>query len=205
MSDALIPRAIIKRSSLVVLALFPTHRRCRPDRGADLDAFYADAVSALWELTMSWSGAYRPYAAGDLLSQSVLELRTAAGPASIGTALGRPVPPTPWTASRHGAVARAKELLAAALADAIEHGLNLADAAVLLRTRVLGMSSRGRRPCRDTCSSSSATEAERHRSDGGLRCARRRPSPISALRSGRHRRVGSWVGPGLPIESGSTA
>ena len=52
--DALIPRAIIQALIPGVLAL---SRRIDIAGGPwnDLDAFYADAISALWELTMSWS------------------------------------------------------------------------------------------------------------------------------------------------------
>ena len=136
--DALIPRAIIQALIPGVLAL---SRRIDVAGGpwCDLDAFYADAVSALWELTMTWSGAHRPYAAGDLLSAVRTRMRTlqasehrhrsrqASTPDALDT--------LPASIGRSG-----EELLAAALADATGHGLNVADAAVLYATRVLGMS-----------------------------------------------------------------
>jgi DNA-directed RNA polymerase specialized sigma24 family protein len=105
----------------------------------DLDAFHADAVSALWELTIRWSGTQRPYAAGDLLSGVRTRLRTlqsserrhrsrqGASPAALDA--------LPASTGRTG-----EELLATALAEATGHGLKVADAAVLYATRVLGMS-----------------------------------------------------------------
>src|ERR1700683_3937837 len=136
--DALIPRAIIQALIPGVLAL---SRRIDVAAGpwCDLDAFYADAVSALWELTMSWSGAYRPYAAGDLLSAVRTRMRTLQASEHRHRSRQTGTPDaldslSAWS-GRTG-----EELLAAALADALEHGLNLADAAVLYATRVLGMS-----------------------------------------------------------------
>ena len=64
--DALVPRAIIEALIPGLLAL-PRRFDLAEGPWCDLDAFHADAVSALWELTISWSGTHRPYAAGDLL------------------------------------------------------------------------------------------------------------------------------------------
>ena len=136
--DALVPRAIIEALIPGVLAL-PRRFDLAEGPWCDLDAFYADAVSALWELTMSWSGTHHPYAAGDLLSGVRTRLRTlqcterrhrsrqSASPAALDT--------LPASIGRTG-----EELLAAALADATGHGLKVSDAAVLYATRVLGMS-----------------------------------------------------------------
>jgi hypothetical protein len=135
--DVLIPRAIVQALIPGVLAL---SRRIDIPGGPwrDLDAFYADAISALWELTMSWSGANRPYAVGDLLSAVRTRLRTlqasehrhrcrqASAPDALDTLAA--------SIGRSG-----QELLAAAIADATEHGLNPTDAAILYATRVLGM------------------------------------------------------------------
>jgi hypothetical protein len=74
-SDALVPRAIIEALIPGVLAL-PRHFDLAEGPLCDLDAFHADAVSALWELTISWSGTQRPYAAGDLVSGVRTGLRT---------------------------------------------------------------------------------------------------------------------------------
>jgi len=131
---ALVPRAIIE-------ALLALPRRFDLAEGpwCDLDAFHADAVSALWELTTRWSGTHRPYAAGDLLSGVRTRLRTlqsserrhrsrqSGSPGALDT-LPASIGPT------------GEELLAGALAEATGHGLNGADAAVLYATRVLGMS-----------------------------------------------------------------
>ena len=63
--DPLVPRAIIEALIPGVLAL---SGRFDVANGpwCDLDAFYTEAVSALWELTNRWAGTDRPYAAGDL-------------------------------------------------------------------------------------------------------------------------------------------
>src|ERR1039458_5009286 len=73
--DVLIPRAIIQALIPGGLAL---SRRIDVAGGpwSHLDPFYADAISALWELTMTWSGTNRPYAAGDLLSAVRTRMRT---------------------------------------------------------------------------------------------------------------------------------
>ena len=135
---ALVPRAIIEALIPGVLAL-PRRFDLAEGPWCDLDAFHADAVSALWELTTRWSGTHRPYAAGDLLSGVRTRLRTlqsserrhrsrqSGSPATLDT--------LPASIGRTG-----EELLAGALADATGHGLKGADAAVLYATRVLGMS-----------------------------------------------------------------
>jgi DNA-directed RNA polymerase specialized sigma24 family protein len=135
--DALIPRAIIQALIPGVLGL---SRRIDIAGGpwSDLDAFYADAISALWELTMSWSGAHRPYAAGDLLSAVRTRLRTLQVSErrhrSHQTGTPDALDALPASIGRTG-----EELLAAAIADATGNGLNVTDAAVLYATRVLGM------------------------------------------------------------------
>jgi hypothetical protein len=105
----------------------------------DLDAFHADAVSALWELTTRWSGTNRPYAAGDLLSGVRTRLRTLQSSERRHRSRQSDTPgeldTLPASIGRTG-----EELLAAALAEAPGHGLKVADAAVLYATRVLGMS-----------------------------------------------------------------
>jgi hypothetical protein len=136
--DALIPRAIIQALIPGVLAL---SRRIDVAGGpwCDLDAFYGDAISALWELTMSWSGANRPYAAGDLLSAVRTRLRTLQASEHRHRSRQTGTPDaldslSAWS-GRTG-----EELLAAALADATGNSLNVGDAAILYATRVLGMS-----------------------------------------------------------------
>ena len=135
---ALVPRAIIEA---LIPGLLTLTRRFDLAEGpwCDLDAFYADAVSALWELTISWSGTQRPYAAGDLLSAVRTRLRTlqlserrhrsrqGGGPDALDNLTA--------SVGRTG-----EELLAAALDDAAGNRLEVADAAVLYATRVLGLS-----------------------------------------------------------------
>ncbi len=135
--DALIPRAIIQALIPGVLGL---SRRIDIAGGpwSDLDAFYADAISALWELTMSWSGAHRPYAVGDLLSAVRTRLRTLQVSErrhrSHQTGTPDALDALPASSGPTG-----EELLAADIADATGNGLNVTDAAVLYATRVLGM------------------------------------------------------------------
>jgi hypothetical protein len=136
--DVLIPRTIIQALIPGVLGL---SRRIDIAGGpwSGLDAFYADAISALWELTMSWSGVHRPYAAGDLLSAVRTRMRSLQAGERRHRSRQASTPDAldilPLSIGRTG-----EELLAAAIADATEHGLNVADAAVLYATRVLGMS-----------------------------------------------------------------
>ena len=60
-SDTLVPRAIIEALIPGLLAL-PRRFDLAEGPWCDLDAFHADAVSALWELTTRWAGIHRPYA-----------------------------------------------------------------------------------------------------------------------------------------------
>jgi DNA-directed RNA polymerase specialized sigma24 family protein len=136
--DALVPRAIIEALIPGLLAI-PRRFDLAEGPWCDLDALHADAVSALWELTTRWSGTHRPYAAGDLLSAVRTRLRTLQATERRHrcrqTSTPDPLDTLPASIGRTG-----EELLAAALVDAIGHGLKAADAAVLYATRVLGMS-----------------------------------------------------------------
>jgi hypothetical protein len=136
--DALVPRAIIEALIPGILAL-PRSLDLADGPWCDFDAFYGDAVSALWELTTTWSGTNRPYAAGDLLSGVRTRLRTLQATERRHrcrqTSTPDPLDTLPASIGRTG-----EELLAAALVDATGHGLTIADAAVLYATRVLGMS-----------------------------------------------------------------
>ena len=73
--DVLVPRAIIQALIPGVVAL---SRRIDTADGpwCDLDQFFVDAISSLWEQIITWSGTTRPYAAGDLLSGIRTRLRT---------------------------------------------------------------------------------------------------------------------------------
>jgi len=136
--DALLPRAIIQA---LLPGLLTLPRRIDINQGpwCDLDSFYADALSALWELTMSWSGTSRPYAAGDLLSAVRTRLRTLQ--ASERRHRGRQISSPEVLDTLPASIGRTgEELLAAAIAEASGNGLQVADAAVLYATRVLGMS-----------------------------------------------------------------
>jgi hypothetical protein len=136
--DALVPRAIIEALILGVLAL-PRRFDLADGPWCDLDAFHADAVSALWELTTRWSGTHRPYAAGDLLSGVRTRLRTLQSSERRHRSRQSGTPGELDTVS--ASIGRTgEELLAAALAEATGHGLKVADAAVLYATRVLGRS-----------------------------------------------------------------
>jgi hypothetical protein len=137
-ADVLIPRAIIQALIPGVLAL-PRSLDLADGPWCDLDAFYGDAISALWELTTSWSGTHRPYAAGDLLSGVRTRLRTLQSSERRHRSRQSGAPGELDTVS--ASIGRTgEELLAAALAEAPGHGIKVADAAVLYATRVLGMS-----------------------------------------------------------------
>jgi hypothetical protein len=136
--DPLIPRAIVQALIPGVLTL---SRRIDTANGpwGDLDSFYADAISVLWELTSRWSGSDRPYAAGDLLAGVRTRLRTLqksecrhrsrqSGDPDALDHLAASVGPS------------GEELLANVLGDATGYGLKVADAAVIYATRVLGLS-----------------------------------------------------------------
>src|ERR1035437_6460011 len=136
--DALVPRAIIEALIPGLLAL-PRSLDLADGPWCDVDAFYGDAVSVLWELTTRWSGTHRPYAAGDLLSAVRTRLRTLQSSErrhrSRQTSTPDPLDTLPASIGRTG-----EELLAAAIVDATGHGIKVSDAAVLYATRVLGMS-----------------------------------------------------------------
>ena len=136
--DALVPRAIIEALIPGILAL-PRSLDLADGPWCDFDAFYGDAISALWELTTRWSGTHRPYAAGDLLSAVRTRLRTLQSSERRHRSRQSDTPgeldTLPASIGRTG-----EELLAAAIVDATGHGLTIADAAVLYATRVLGMS-----------------------------------------------------------------
>ncbi len=135
--DELVPRAIVQALIPGVLAL---SRRIDTAGGpwCDLDAFFADAISCLWEQITTWSGTMRPYAAGDLLSGVRTRLRTLQASERRHSQRRVDAPETldlvPAGSDRTGA-----ELLAASLIEATGHGMAVADAAVLYATRVLGM------------------------------------------------------------------
>jgi hypothetical protein len=137
-THALVPRAIVEALIPGVLAL-PRRFDLAEGPWCDLDAFHADAVSALWELTTRWSGTHRPYAAGDLLSGVRTRLRTLQSSErrhrSRQSGSSATLDTVPASIGRTG-----EELLASALAEATGHGLKGADAAVLYATRVLGLS-----------------------------------------------------------------
>jgi hypothetical protein len=136
--DALVPRAIIEALIPGILAL-PRSLDLADGPWCDFDAFHADAISALWELTTRWSGTNRPYAAGDLLSGVRTRLRTLQSSERRHRSRQSGTPgeldALPASIGRTG-----EELLAAALAEAPGHGIKVSDAAVLYATRVLGMS-----------------------------------------------------------------
>src|ERR1039458_8965583 len=137
-ADVLIPRAIIQALIPGVVAL---SRRIDTTDGpwCDLDQFFVDAISCLWEQIITWSGTTHPYAAGDLLSGVRTRLRTLQAlerrPRCRCVDSPDALDLIPASIGRTG-----EELLAAELIDATGHGLTPADATVLYSTAVLGMS-----------------------------------------------------------------
>jgi len=73
--DPLIPRAIIQALIPGILGL-ARHLDGTAGPWCNLDTFYSDAISALFEQITTWSGTLRPYAAGDLLSGVRVKLWT---------------------------------------------------------------------------------------------------------------------------------
>jgi hypothetical protein len=138
--DPLIPRAIIQALIPGILGLA---KRIDGTAGpwGDLDAFYGDAVSCLFEQITTWSGTLRPYAAGDLLSGvrvklwtlHVSELRHRSRRDDSSDSLDT----VPGSIGPGG-----EELLAAAIIEATGDGLVASQGAVLYATGVLGLSLR---------------------------------------------------------------
>jgi hypothetical protein len=135
--DPLVPRALIQALIPGVLGLARRIDGTAPPWN-DLDAFYGDAVSCLFEQITTWAGTLRPYAAGDLLSGVRTKLRTLQisearhGSRRLDTCDGLDV--RPWSIGPGG-----DELLAASISEASGDGLAASDAAVLYATRVLGL------------------------------------------------------------------
>jgi hypothetical protein len=134
--DPLIPRAIIQALIPGILGLARRIDATVPPWN-DLDAFYGDATSALFEQITTWSGTQRPYAAGDLLSGVRTKLRTLQ--ISERRHRSRRLDTSDGLNTRPGSIGPSgEELLAASIAEAAGDGLAASDAAVLYATRVLG-------------------------------------------------------------------
>ncbi len=134
----LIPRAIVQALVPGVLSL-ARHFEIADGPWSDLDAFFSDAISCLWEQITTWSGTWHAYAAGDLLSGARTRLRTLQTTERRHRSRRADTPDAldlvPAVGDRSD-----EELLASALTDATGHGLAVADAAVLYATSVLGLS-----------------------------------------------------------------
>jgi hypothetical protein len=132
---------------------------------SDLDQFFVDAISCLWEQIITWSGTTRPYAAGDLLSGVRTRLRTLQATERRHRSRRVDTPDVldliPASIGRTG-----EELLAAELIEATGHRLTPADATVLYSTAVLGMS---------------VTEVADHTGESVVRLRRRRRNVIAGL------------------------
>jgi hypothetical protein len=138
--DPLIPRAIIQALIPGVLGLA---RRIDGTAGPwnDLDAFYGDAVSCLFEQITTWSGTLRPYAAGDLLSGVRVKLWTLH--VSELRHRSRRLDSSDSLDTVQGSIGPCgEELLATAIIEATENGLPASQGAVLYATAVLGLSLR---------------------------------------------------------------
>jgi hypothetical protein len=135
--DSLIPRAIIQALIPGILGLARRIDATAPPWN-DLDTFYGDAVSCLFEQITTWSGTRRPYAAGDLLSGVRTKLRTLHisearhGSRRLDTSAA--LEALPGSIGPSG-----QELLATSIIEAAGDGLAASDAAVLYATRVLGL------------------------------------------------------------------
>jgi len=135
--DVLVPRSIIQALIPGILGL----ARWLDGTAApwcDLDTFYGDAISALFEQITTWSGTLRLYAAGDLLSGVRTKLRTLG--VSEARHRTRRLDSSDELDTLPGSIGPSgEELLAASIAEAAGHGLGANDAAVLYATRVLGL------------------------------------------------------------------
>jgi hypothetical protein len=135
--DPLIPRAIIQALIPGILGLAK-----RVDGTAapwnDLDAFYGDAISCLFEQIRTWAGTMRPYAVGDLLSGVRVRLRTLY--VSETRHRSRRVDTSGALDVLAGSIGPSgEELLAAAICEATGDGMEAGEGAVLYATRVLGL------------------------------------------------------------------
>jgi hypothetical protein len=135
--DPLIPRAIIQALIPGILGLA---RRVDGTAGPwhDLDAFYGDAVSCLFEQITTWAGTLRPYAPGDLLSGVRVKLWTLH--VSELRHRSRRLDSSACLDTLAGSIGPCgEELLAEAICEATGDGLAASDGAVLYATRVLGL------------------------------------------------------------------
>ena len=162
--DVLIPRAIIQALIPGVVAL---SRLIDSADGpwSDLDHFFVDAISCLWEQIITWSGTTRPYAAGDLLSGVRTRLRTLQASERRHRCRRVDSPDAldliPASIGRTG-----EELLAAELIEATGHRLTPTDASLLYSTAILGMS---------------VAEVANHTGESVVRLRRRRRNVIAGL------------------------
>jgi hypothetical protein len=162
--DVLIPRAIIQ--ALIPGIVAPSRRVDSADGPwSDLDQFFVDAISCLWEQIITWSGTTRPFAAGDLLSGVRTRLRTLQASERRHRCRRADTPDAldliPASIGRTG-----EELLAADLIEATGHGLTPADASLLYSTSILGMS---------------VAEVADHTGESVTRLRRRRRNVIAGL------------------------
>jgi hypothetical protein len=135
--DPLVPRAIIQALIPGILGLARRIDWAAPPWN-DLDAFYGDAVSCLFEQIRMWSGTQRPYAAGDLLSGVRTKLRTLQ--VSEARHRSRRLDTSAALEAIPGSIGPSgEELLAASIIEAAGDGLAASDATVLYATRVLGL------------------------------------------------------------------
>jgi hypothetical protein len=138
--DSLIPRAIIQALIPGILGLARRIDATAPPWN-DLDTFYGDAVSCLFEQITTWSGTLRPYAAGDLLSGVRVKLWTLH--VSELRHRSRRLDSSDSLDTVQGSIGPCgEELLATAIIEATENGLPASQGAVLYATAVLGLSLR---------------------------------------------------------------
>jgi hypothetical protein len=132
----LVPRAIIQALIPGILAL----ARCLDGTAGpwcDLDTFFGDAISCLFEQITTWSGTLRPYAAGDLLSGVRTKLRTLG--VSEARHRTRRLDTSDGLEALPGSIGPSgQELLAASITEAAGDGLAASDAAVLYANQRLG-------------------------------------------------------------------
>ncbi len=117
-------------------------KRLRWGRGGEWTsggAFFADVLATAWEVVDSWAGQDRPYAASDILSATRCRLRRQIDRHRADTEGATPLA-HPDAAGRCYSNQSDLEVLASALIDLEESGLERNDAAIGYAHFVLGLS-----------------------------------------------------------------
>lgn len=136
--DPLVPRAILQA---MLPGLVGVARRLSWGAGGewpDGGAFFVDLLTTTWETIVEWSGEDRPYAVLDLLSAVRCRMRRQLLRHRAVVEHHAPALDDAGESRGYGSGASDLDELARAIDEAVESGLNTADASVLYAHRVLG-------------------------------------------------------------------